>query len=438
VGTVHREVSLRSGPREPCLTEAQSALNGLATGPRYKRSVTSRRQLVPAAALAAAGVVGGAISLAGASALGVGGRTTTVRQVEPALGGSSPTSFDTVKPGKALTINEIFRRDAPGVVQVTSTQVVTTNDPFNFGVPQTQTQKALGSGFVMDKAGHIVTNYHVVAGARSVEVSFSNSDNMGAKVVGSDPSTDLAVLQIDARSRALTPLAFGNSDRVRVGDSVVAIGNPLGYDRSVTAGIVSAVQRAISAPNQFPIDHVIQTDAPINHGNSGGPLIDSRGAVVGVNAQIATGDSGSDGNIGIGFAIPINTVRSVVAQLIKKGKVEHAFIGITAKPVTAEIARLFSLPAESGLLVATVQPGSGAAAAGLRAGTDTKVVSGESWPIGGDLIVSADGAPLSTVDELRDLIAAKRPGQSISLDVYRGTDKVTIPVKLGRQPSSPR
>ena len=383
-------------------------------------------------------MVGGAISLAGASALGVGGRTTTVRQVEPALGGSSPTSFDTVKPGKALTINEIFRRDAPGVLQVTSTQVVTTNDPFNFGLPQTQQQKALGSGFVMDKAGHIVTNYHVVAGAESVEVSFSNSDNMKAKVVGSDPSTDLAVLQIDARSRALTPLAFGNSDRVRVGDSVVAIGNPLGYDRSVTAGIVSAVQRAISAPNQFPIDHVIQTDAPINHGNSGGPLIDSRGAVIGVNAQIATGDSGSDGNIGIGFAIPINTVRTVVAQLIKKGKVEHAFIGITAKPVTAEIARLFRLPAKSGLLVATVQPASGAAAAGLRAGTDTKVVSGESWPIGGDLIVSADGAPLSTVDQLRDLIAAKRPGESISLEVYRGTDKLTIPVKLGRQPSSPR
>ena len=383
-------------------------------------------------------MVGGAISLAGASALGVGGRTTTVRQVEPALGGSSPTSFDTVKPGKALTINEIFRRDAPGVLQVTSTQVVTTNDPFNFGLPQTQQQKALGSGFVMDKAGHIVTNYHVIAGAESVEVSFSNSDNMKAKVVGSDPSTDLAVLQIDARSRALTPLAFGNSDRVRVGDSVVAIGNPLGYDRSVTAGIVSAVQRAISAPNQFPIDHVIQTDAPINHGNSGGPLIDSRGAVIGVNAQIATGDSGSDGNIGIGFAIPINTVRTVVAQLIKKGKVEHAFIGITAKPVTAEIARLFRLPAKSGLLVATVQPASGAAAAGLRAGTDTKVVSGESWPIGGDLIVSADGAPLSTVDQLRDLIAAKRPGESISLEVYRGTDKLTIPVKLGRQPSSPR
>jgi S1-C subfamily serine protease len=399
--------------------------------------VGSRRQLLPVAALVAAGLVGGAISLVGAFALGVGDKTTTVRQVEPALGGNSPTSFETARPGKAWTINEIFRRDAPGVVQVTSTQVVRTNDPFDFGLPQIQRQKALGSGFVMDKAGHVVTNYHVVAGAKSVEVSFSNNDNMKARIVGSDPSTDLAVLQIDARSRALTPLAFGNSDRVRVGDSVVAIGNPLGYDRSVTAGIVSAVQRAISAPNQFPIDHVIQTDAPINHGNSGGPLINSRGQVIGVNAQIATGDTGSDGNIGIGFAIPINTVRSVVAQLIKKGKVEHAFIGITAKPVTPEIARLFRLPAKSGLWVASVQPGSGAAAAGLRAGTESAVVSGESWPIGGDLIVSADGVALSSVDQLRDLIVAKRPGQSIALTVYRGTEKLTVDVKLGRQPSSP-
>jgi S1-C subfamily serine protease len=396
-------------------------------------------QVLPAAALVGAGLVGGVISLIGAAAFGVGSKTTTVRQIEPALGGNSPTSFETARPGKAMTINGIFRSDAPGVVQVTSTQVVRTNtDPlFGFGLPQTQTQKALGSGFVIDKAGHIVTNYHVVAGARSVEVSFSNSDNMKARIVGSDPSTDIAVLQIDARSRALKPLELGNSDRVRVGDSVVAIGNPLGYDRSVTAGIVSAVQRAISAPNQFPIDHVIQTDAPINHGNSGGPLINSRAQVIGVNAQIATGDSSTDGNIGIGFAIPVNTVRTVVAQLIKQGKVEHAFIGITAKPVSPQIASLFRLPAQHGLLVATVDAGSGAADAGLRQGTDTAVVSGESWPVGGDLIVSADGIPLSSIDQLRDLIAAKKPGQSISLEVYRGTKKLTLEVKLGRQPSSP-
>ena len=384
-------------------------------------------------------MLGGALALAGAALFGVGAKTTTIRELAPALNDSSPAALEAPRAGGALTTNQIFRRDAPGVVQVTSTQIVQTpaQPLFGFG-PSTQQEKALGSGFVMDKAGHIVTNYHVVANARSVEVSFSNSDNLKARIVGADPSTDIAVLQVDAKSRALTPVPFGNSDRVRVGDSVVAIGNPLGYDRSMTAGIVSAVQRAITAPNQYPIDHVIQTDAPINHGNSGGPLINVRGEVVGVNAQIATGNSGTDGNIGIGFAIPINTVRTVVAQLIQNGKVEHAFIGITAKPVTAQIARLFRLPANQGLLVMSVEPGSGAAAAGLRGGSDTAVVSGESWPIGGDLIVAADGVGLSSLDHLRDLIAAKKPGQSISLEVYRGDSKITIHVKLGRQPSSPQ
>jgi 2-alkenal reductase len=205
----------------------------------------------------------------------------------------------------------------------------------------------------------------------------------------------------------------------------------------MTAGIVSAVQRAITAPNQYPIDHVIQTDAPINHGNSGGPLIDSRGDVIGVTAQIATGSSG-DGNIGIGFAIPSNTVRTVVAQLISKGKVDHAFIGITAKPVTPEIARLFRLPADHGLLVVGVEPHSGAAAAGLRSGSQTAVVSGESWPIGGDLVVAADGVQLTSIDQLRDVIAAKKPGESVTLVVYRGSNKLTLHVKLGRQPSSPQ
>jgi S1-C subfamily serine protease len=393
-----------------------------------------RSPLLAAAGLLAAGLAGGALALVGAATLGVGGTTTTVEQVAGAAGGS-PASFERSQ-RRALSVNDIFRRDAPGVVQVTSTQVVSVDPLFGFG-PQTQTEKALGSGFVMDKAGHIVTNYHVIANAKTVEVSFSNSDNMKAKIVGADPSTDIAVLQIDARSRALTPLAFGNSDRVHVGDSVVAIGNPLGYDRSVTAGIVSALQRAISAPNQYPIDHVIQTDAPINHGNSGGPLIDARGDVIGVNSQIATGSSGGDGNIGIGFAIPINTVRTVAAQLIQKGRVEHAYLGITAKPVTAEIARLFRLPAKHGLLVVGVEPGSGAAAAGLRAGTDTAVVSGESWPVGGDVIVAADGRPLADIDQLRDLVTSKKPGQSVSLEIYRGNAKKTLTVKLGRQPSTP-
>src|ERR671929_1046489 len=174
---------------------------------------------------------------------------------------------------------------------------------------------ALGSGFVIDKAGHIITNDHVVEGARSVDVSFSNNESMRARIVGVDPSTDVAVLQVDAHSRALTPLPLGNSDLVRVGDSVVAIGNPFGYDRTVTAGIVSALQRVIQAPNSYSIDHVIQTDAALNKGNSGGPLLNARGDVIGVNSQISTGDSGTTGNVGVGFAVPINTVRTVVAQL---------------------------------------------------------------------------------------------------------------------------
>jgi S1-C subfamily serine protease len=183
---------------------------------------------------------------------------------------------------------------------------------------------------------------------------------------------------------------------------------------------------------------VIQTDAPINHGNSGGPLIDARGDVIGVNAQIATGDTGASGNIGIGFAIPINTVRNVVAQLIARGHAEHAYLGITAQPVSPQIARLFRLPSQHGLLVASVQPGSGAAAAGLRAGTQQVVVSGETYPLNGDLIVSADGTPLTSIDRLRDVLAGKKPGDTVSLELYRGSEKKTVQVKLGRQPSSPQ
>src|SRR5204862_688409 len=197
------------------------------------------------------------------------------------------------------SIHESYARAAPGVVQVTATSRVTSApdpflDPFGFGGPTTQTQEALGSGFVIDKAGHIVTNFHVVQGAGHVEVSFSDNERLPARVVGRDPSTDVAVLQVKARSRALTPLELGDSDAVRVGDSVVAIGNPLGEDRSITAGIVSALQRRIYAPNGAPIDHAIQTDAALNHGNSGGPLLNTRGRVIGVNSQIQTAN-GSDG-----------------------------------------------------------------------------------------------------------------------------------------------
>ena len=341
---------------------------------------------------------------------------------------------------KQLTIHQIYMRAAPGVVQVTATSKVTTQpDPFldPFGVPQTQTQQALGSGFVIDKAGHIVTNYHVVQGASRVEVSFSNNERLPATIVGRDPSTDIAVLDVKAHSRAFTPLALGNSDLVEVGDAVVAIGNPLGEDRSITSGIVSALQRSIVAPNGAPIDHVIQTDAALNHGNSGGPLLDSRGQVIGVNSQIQTA-TGSDGNIGIGFAIPINTVKNVTAQLISKGVVQHPFLGVDARGITADVARLFRLPVKSGLLVSTVCSSTGAAKAGLRGATQQVTVSGETWPLGGDIIVSADGVPVVSVEQLRSVIGQKKPGDTLKLGIYRGDKTMSLQVKLGRQPLSPQ
>ena len=394
------------------------------------------RIAVSVATLVAAAILGGAAALGGAAVFtDFGEGSTTVRTVDD--GSAAPAEFAT--DGNPLSINEIYRRSAPGVVQITSTVRAEQNeDPFGFpfGFPEQRPQRALGSGFVIDKAGHIVTNYHVIEGAERIEVSFSNNERMRARLVGSDPSTDTAVLKVNASSRALTPLPLGDSDTVRVGDAVVAIGNPFGLQRTTTAGIVSALQRQIRAPNLYAIDHVIQTDAQINSGNSGGPLLSTRGEVVGVNAQIATGGTGQ-GNVGIGFAIPINTVKDVTAQLIKSGKVERAFIGVEATPITPEIARLFRLPVSRGLLVQNVIDGSGAERAGLRAGTTRVVVAGESYVLGGDVIVEADGERVSSIDRLRDAVAKKSPGDTMTLGIYRGDERMTLEVRLGRQPASP-
>src|SRR6266542_223679 len=387
-----------------------------------------------AAGLVVSAVLGGGLALGGAALLGgIGGSTTTERVLLPAPAAPIPVSGAS---SKGLTINQIYRRAAPGVVQVTATQGVSTPaiDPF-FGSPfpqKKQQAKALGSGFVIDKAGHVVTNFHVVEGARAVEVSFSNNESLKARIVGSDPSTDVAVLQVDAHSRALTPLTPGDSRGVHVGDSVVAIGNPLGYERTVTTGIVSALQRVIQAPNTYSIDHVIQTDAALNKGNSGGPLLDSRGDVIGVNSQI---QSGSGGNVGIGFAVPINTVRTVEAQIVKTGHAEHAFLGVRVQAVTPSVARLFRLGATHGMLVAGVEPGSAAAKAGLRAGKQPVTVSGETYQLGGDLVVAADGVQLSSLDQLRDAIANKQPGDKLSLEIWRDDKRMNLEVKLGRQPA---
>lgn len=386
----------------------------------------SRPSITSIAALAAASLLGGGAALGGVWALGGldSESTTTVveRDVAPTLPAASSSG---------LTVQQIYRRASSAVVQVTST--LQARDGLG-GFP-TPSRQALGSGFVLDKAGHIVTNYHVVQDADKIEVSFTNKDTLDAKVVGVDPSTDLALLEVKESPEALTPLGLADSDRVQVGDPVVAIGNPFGLERTVTAGIVSALQRAVTAPNGFTIDHVIQTDAPINQGNSGGPLISARGEVIGVNSQIQTGGSG-DGNVGIGFAVPSNTVKSVVAQILADGKVAHAFLGVGARPVDEELSRMARLPVDAGLLVEEVTPGSAADKAGLVAGTRQIVVAGESYRLGGDVIVTAGGERVTSVGALRDVLAAHRPGDRLRLEIFRGESKRTVVVTLGRQPST--
>ena len=381
--------------------------------------------------LVASAILGGLVALGGVALTGdLGGGTTTVVTSSPMPAAASPAAAE----GR-LSVSDVFARAASGVVQITSTSR-SRDDFFNFPFAPPASQQALGSGFVLDKAGHIVTNYHVIEGADEIEVSFSNQDTLKARLVGTDPSTDLAVLRVEASSRSLTPLPLGDSDRVRVGDAVVAIGNPFGLARTATAGIVSAVQeRTITAPNGRPIDHVIQTDAPINQGNSGGPLLNDRAEVIGVNSQISTGETGG-GNVGIGFAVPSNTVKNVVAQLIEKGRVDRAWLGIGGTTVTPELARQFRLPVDTGVLIEVVGPATPASKAGILGGTTNTVVAGQSYSLGGDVLVALGGERITSVEQLRDVLAKHEPGDQVVVRVYRGQDERTLTVTLGRQPTS--
>jgi S1-C subfamily serine protease len=388
----------------------------------------------PVAALVAASLLGGSAALGGAWVLGAFDDPAPTAEVAAPIPTDSASNSSTGP--TTIDVAAIYRRSAPGVVQIVSTtRGAASTDIFGDPVPGA-TQRALGSGFVIDKDGHIVTNYHVVRGASSIEVSFSNQETRSAKVVGTDPSTDLAVLKVDVDAKALTPLSLADSDEVQVGDPVVAIGNPFGLERTVTAGIVSALQREVSAPNDYTIDHVIQTDAPINSGNSGGPLIDAQGRVIGVNSQIETANGGG-GNVGIGFAIPSNTVKSVVAQLLDDGRVDRAFLGVTLQDVEPDVAQVLRLPAKEGVLVSSVKPGSPAAKAGIVGGDTQVVVAGESYQLGGDMIVAIDGKNVSSVDQLRDLITAHKPGDAVSVTVVNKDGKrSTKSVELARMPET--
>ena len=383
-------------------------------------------------------LLGGVVALAlGIVAVGAGlvdigdGSEATTRTVA-----SSPTITDASRPasGSAQTVGQVYDEDGQGVAYIEAVQE-SSGSASQFGPPQGGGGTATGSGFLIDDAGHILTNAHVVDGSSSVTVKFGDGDTLDAKVLGADDSTDVAVLAVDASQLDATPLELGDSSAVGVGDPAVAIGNPYGLDRTVTSGIISALQRSISAPNGFTISDVLQTDAAINPGNSGGPLIDAAGRVIGVNSQIATG-TGSSGSVGIGFAVPINTAKDVASQIIDGGTVEHAYLGISGTDLDSTLAGALNLDTEEGALVQDVQPDSPAADAGLEAGDAAVEVDGQKVQAGGDVITAVDGTTIAGMDELIAAVNAKQPGDEVTLDVIRGGDPQQIDVELGDRPNN--
>ncbi len=342
---------------------------------------------------------------------------------------SKPGSIQPNDKGGDLTVNRIYEKDGPGVVFISAQVSRGSTSPF--GAPEQG--DATGSGFVLDKDGYVLTNAHVVEGAGNgdVEVRFGEGDAYEASVVGRDPSSDLALLKVDAPKDKLQPLALGDSKNVDVGDPTVAIGNPFGLDRTVTTGIVSALQRQIEAPNGFSINNVIQTDASINPGNSGGPLIDADGKVIGINSQIATG--GSQGSVGIGFAVPINTAKRAIPEMKKGGEVARAYIGVTTAPVNRQAAQDLNLPVDRGALVQDVSPGSPADKAGLEAGR-TETTQGIT--AGGDLIVKVAGKNVTEPDDVAAAIEDKSPGDRVPIEFYRGETKRTATLTLAKRPAN--
>jgi S1-C subfamily serine protease len=358
-----------------------------------------------------------------------GGSTTTV---------AAPLAAPVVSrsEGDTNVVNQIYRRDGQGVAFVQADQPPQAPSPFDpFGEPQGG-GTATGSGFVIDTEGHVLTNNHVVSGANRIQVKLGASDTTyGANVVGADPATDIALLKVNAPSDQLHPLPLGESSKLEVGDPVVAIGNPFGLDRTVTSGIVSALQRQIQAPNGFSISNVIQTDAAINPGNSGGPLIDAAGNVVGINSQIETGGGGS-GNVGIGFAIPIDTARAEIKQLETTGKVEHAFLGISGTSITPDLARAVNLPVKEGVLVQEVVKGAPADKAGIQGGNTSATIEGANFSLGGDIVTEVNGKKISSMEDVVNIVNAAKPGETLELTVLRGGSTKTISVTLGERPAS--
>ena len=338
-------------------------------------------------------------------------RPTHVELTEAA----APQTFDS----EEQTNIEVYKRGIPSVVNITSTAVAF--DFFYGPVPQ----EGQGSGFIIDKEGHILTNYHVIANAREVEVTLHNKKKYKATVIGRDRSHDLAVIQIKAPG--VVPATLGDSKQLVVGQKVFAIGNPFGLSGTMTRGIISSL-RPIRTPEGAEIEEAIQTDAAINPGNSGGPLLNSRGEVIGINSMIATG--GSNQSAGIGFAIPINAAKAVINDLITIGRVRRPSLGIRTLPIGPELAQEMGLPSDYGVLIVQALPGGSADRAGLHGGSQRAYIGNVPLMLGGDLMVAIDGEQIGDQQDLANVMNKHKAGDSITVTVYRGKKKMDVKVTL--------
>jgi len=322
----------------------------------------------------------------------------------------------------------IYKAASPGVVHITST--VLSQDFFFRVVPE----RGTGSGFVVDDKGLILTNNHVVENAERLEVTLADKSKVAAKLVGRDPENDIAVIRVNVSREKLTPLHLGDSSQLQVGQMAIAIGNPFGLDRTITRGVVSAVGRSFKSDTGRSIRNVIQTDAAINPGNSGGPLLNSRGEVIGVNTAIYTPSGGS---VGIGFAVPVNTVKKLLPQLIARGRASHPWLGISGMDVNPTVAKALSLPAGEGVMIAQVAPNGPAARAGLRGSQRRVRVGNYMMNVGGDIIQTLDGEKVATIDDLTAFLdERKKVGDEVRVDVIRDGKPHAVTVRLGELPEN--
>lgn len=371
-------------------------------------------------ALAIPAIVGAGVALGVVGAtVGFGGDTTIIRESSPGITATPAASAAVAEaeddgPADARSVSEIVRRESPAVVLIEAGGA--------------GGQGGLGSGFLIDRDGHVLTNAHVVEDSTTTTVTFSDGTERTARILGVDTSTDLAVLKIPRVPEGIQPVRLGSSGALVVGQDVVAIGNPYGLERTATTGIVSALERTIEAPNGFAIQNAIQTDAAINQGNSGGPLFDRAGRVIGMNTQIA---SQNGGNVGLGFAVPIDTIAPIAQSVIKDGTPKHAWIGITGRELTPALAGKLGLEGRRGVLVAEVADGGAAKAAGIVAARDGDA----EVPRGADLIIAVNATPVEDMADVSRAVASRTVGERISVTVLRDGEERTVQMTLRDRPA---